>query len=199
MDNSDEKPFDDEYLKGDNTLEAPDAFDMFCYASAYQEGASIINNEMLASLVVEDSAGTLRQNPNASALHLPAAILLSLSFEVYLKCLIAIGGGKPHGHDADKLFTDLDTVTRDTLEKKFASLCADGAAFREMKLESVLTRMKKFFKRTRYGYELKIRMPSDGVRRGTFGLWNAVEAARSTIADMNSDWEERRLKQSSLT
>ena len=182
---------------------APDAFEMFCFASLYQQGSSDIQMSMFGKhLVADESTAIVTRNDHATGLVIPSSILLCLSFEVYLKCLCAVRGQKTLvEHNTRKLFMALEQDDQSLLERRFAEYAESGLAFKKMELKSVLQRTSNYFTKMRCGYEAPVpRMPKakhDDVR-GIYGLSSAVNAVRSVILDSHADWQQRFLDRKSF-
>lgn len=182
---------------------APDAFEMFCFASLYQQGASDIQRSMIENnFVADESTAIVTRNNHVAGLVIPSSILLCLSFEVYLKCLCAARGQMTLvEHNTRKLFMALEKDDQSVIERRFAENAGSGLAFKKMELESVLRRTSSYFTKMRYGYEMPVpRMPKpkeDDVR-GIYGLLSAVKAVRSVILDAHPDWQQRFLDRKSF-
>jgi hypothetical protein len=186
---------------GSRVPKKPDGFEMFCFASLYQEGASAVQDFSLSNQVVTNkSTGMLEQNSHMRSLIIPSSILLVLSFEVYLKCLKRVRGRKlVYGHDTRKLFSALSQSDQRLLARRFKEFGKEGVGFRGMSLNSILDRTASYFIDMRYGYEKPIpRMPTDGEVTGIFGLSRAVHAVRSVILDKHPDWHQRYMEMESF-
>jgi len=169
-----------------------DPFEAFCFAARYQEGASVIQRFVNENSVIEDNeTGVVTHNDHWRGLGLPSSILLSLSLEVFLKCLI-LTRGRPHDkrHEIGELFGSLTDDDKRLVEQKFSEFCRAGAAFKDMEFDSILKRVDRYFVDMRYAYDASHpRMAKHGEIRGMYGLSSAVNAVRAAILETHPDWE----------
>jgi hypothetical protein len=198
---------------GKNKLVKLDAFEMFCYASAYREAAAIIDVRRFTAgraKALKDLSPAIRAaygfseedafdvTVNPDALTIPSSLLFTLSLEVHLKCLVRVRRRMPIAeHNMKKLFERLGRRDRQAIKRRFLENYEQYDGKRRVKIDSVIQRSSRFFVEIRYGYEYAPpRMPAadDESMRGTFGFRTAVNAVRSVILDKNPDWHERYLR-----
>jgi hypothetical protein len=166
-----------------------DAFEMFCFASLYHQGASLLYHAELTPPLNFN-------NRTLSGMFVPRSVLLSFSFELYLKCLKRVRGKSPlTGHDTRTLFSDLSPRDRRLIKLKFVeireSLLKNTTP---LLLDNVIERTRNYFPQMRYGYEQPSpRLPSGPDIIGIGGLDDAAEAVRQVVLLRHADWHQRYL------
>lgn len=169
-----------------------DPFETFCFASRYQDGASVIQWFFYKNSVIEDEkTRSITRNDHLNGLSLPSSILLSLSLEVFLKCLI-LARGNPHNkdHEIGKLFGALTDDDQCLVRRKFSEYRQAGVAFNGMEFDSILKRMDRYFVEMRYAHDAPHpRTPEHAGVRGIYGLSDAVNAVRAVILETHPEWE----------
>lgn len=155
-----------------------DPFDMFCFASLYQQGAT-------ALFIAEAYPQLNWQNRTLSGLFVPRSILLSLSFELYLKCLKRLRGKAPlMEHRTNLLYEDLSIRDRQRINRQFA-LHRTSVMHNEpqMRFQNVIDRTSRYFFDMRYGYEQQ-------TTTLIVGLDDAAEAVRKVILISRPGWHQ---------
>jgi hypothetical protein len=190
-----------------HTAKKPDAFEMFCFANAYYEAAAILmlchgwsfekDGKHMIQLSAGPGAKDIELNPNAAIIS--SSVLLILSLEVFLKCLIRVRGRMPlREHDVSKLFAMLSAKDQRSIKRIFLAFPGYYEGTKRMGIESALAAASSFFVRMRYGYEIAhgARMPLLTVtpaskNRGTAGFCDVALATRSLILAKYPDWVRR--------
>jgi len=181
----------------------PDAFEMFCFASAYYDAAAALTvfrfekGRAIRMSVGEGIEDDLEINRNATIIS--SSVLLILSLEVFCKCLIRIRGKKPpKTHDVGELFALLSPKDRRSLKRIFLAFPGYYDGKKRMGIKAAVSAASSFFMDIRYGYEMAkgTRMPLLSVTaastgRGTAGLCDLALAARSLILAKHPDWAQR--------
>ena len=178
-----------------STIPKPDAFDMFCFATVYYEGAITLFEAARNHHFGQHQHKTV-PNRTLWGLFVPSSVLLSLSFEVYLKCLKRVRGKSPvPGHDTRKLYRVLSVKDQRLIRLRFIEHRRHVKLGEPiLALESVFERTRNYFPEMRYGYERQSpRLPSGTDANGITGLDDAVEAVRWVILQSRTDWHQRYL------
>lgn len=179
-----------------------DPFEMYCFASLYQDGSMAISDQMLRDRTAKEDGDRIRQHIHSGNLLIPSTILLAFSLEILLKCILAFREIKiPFEHKLKLLFNSLPDGDKCRIQALFIDAGNEADFHREMTIDSVLERMNNYFEYMRYGFEreLNARLPVDGHYRqgeegkvrGVFGLSRAVVAVQEFIREVNPDWEQR--------
>lgn len=180
----------------------PDAFEMFCFANCYYEAAAVltvcrVQKDLAIHVSIGDRVENVEFNRNATIIS--SSVLLILSLEVFLKCLIRIRGRKPPRiHDVSELFAMLSAKDRRSLRRLFLTFPGYYEGKKRMGIKSAVRAASSFFNDIRYGYEISkgMRMPLLSVTaastgRGTAGLCDVALATRSLILTKHPDWQQK--------
>ena len=190
-------------------------FEIFCYAEEYLQTVKLLDNvtmllkverskaldkdiegarpEMLSSLMKRRSYIT----PGSISRH----VLLSLSLEIFLKCLHSIRGNEiPRGHSCKNLFEKLSSEDQNMIETEYLTMVEPRYTilnhvtneYHPPSLNSVLEKAKYYFVDLRCGYERPSpRSPSHGGSRGNLGIYQAVLTVRKVILSAHNDWDRQ--------
>ena len=150
----------------------PDAFSLFCFATAYWKGRWALNREFTRLGI---------QTPY----DIPEFVVEAFSLELHLKCLLRVEKKElPGSHEPEYLYHALTPPHRRMIREYAKKPLGE--------MRSILARSRGVFKDLRYMHEGH-KWPEDKKgRTGTDGFNEVVHAIRRIIKEKHKDWDAKK-------
>lgn len=104
------------------------------------------------------------------ALHSPGVACTAFAAELYMKSLVLRRGDRPHGHELDSLYADLESDERDAIAKQYRRIRGAGIP----RLLREIRAVAKAFTEWRYSYEAPRNIDYGALQAFTTSAYRAV-------------------------
>jgi hypothetical protein len=177
------------------TRRNPSARKMFLAAESFNTAGIWLTYLHAAKQKLSTGKASVMNGPRENVYQfLPVAVLYAFSLELYLKCLIRVGGGtisRRNGHNLWKLFKAIESTTRRDLTERYIRLAATDRINAELlrrnpktdlSIKGVLVHSAKAFEKLRYPYDYRL------THKTGFSANLVTYAARQIIVDKHPAW-----------